>query len=77
MDASTNLALAEVADRLYREFGEQVPLEEVIAVVRDARSDIDIASPSGMAEVVERLARVRLAERAPRRDGPPLMNMAT
>jgi hypothetical protein len=53
--------LAGVIERLYREF-PTVPLTELIELVRRCRDDIDTgAPPDCLAELVERLARARLA----------------
>jgi hypothetical protein len=55
--------LVEVALRLYPDFAEHVALAEVLAVVGRCRNDLDAPNESALPELVERLARKRLAVR--------------
>ena len=54
--------LEEVASRLRDEFGEQVPIETILAVVRTSRLDLQGSPPAALPELVERLARQRLLD---------------
>ena len=56
-------ALVEVAVRVYADFAEHATLAEVLAVVGRCRSDLDTPSTAALPEMVERLARQRLADR--------------
>ena len=55
--------LVEVAVRVYADFAEHVTLAEVLAVVARCRTDLDTPSSAALSELVERLARQRLADR--------------
>ena len=57
-DASTSLA--ETSERLFNEFGADIGLAEIMAVVRQCRRELDIAPKASVPELVERLARTRL-----------------
>lgn len=61
--------LVEVAARVYTEFAEQLTLAEVLAVVERCSADLDPPSAEALPELVERLARQRLASGV-RRDQP-------
>lgn len=54
--------LVEAALRVYGDFAEQVTLAEVLAVVARCRTDLDTPSVAALPEMVERLARQRLAD---------------
>jgi hypothetical protein len=54
--------LVEVAVRVYGDFSDRATLAEVLAVVARARDDLDTASAAALPELVERLARQRLAD---------------
>ena len=54
--------LVEAAVRVYADFADHATLAEVLAVVARARNDLDTASAAALPELVERLARQRLAE---------------
>lgn len=56
-------ALIEVAVRVYEDFADRVTREEVLDVVARCRADLDIPSSAALPELVERLARQRLAGR--------------
>jgi hypothetical protein len=55
--------MVEVAVRVYAEFADRVTLAEVLAVVARCRNDLDTPSAAALPEMVERLARQRLADR--------------
>jgi hypothetical protein len=54
--------LVEVAVRVYVDFADRATLTEVLAVVDRARNDLDAPSAAALPELVDRLARQRLAE---------------
>ncbi len=54
--------LVEAAVRVYAEFADHTTLAEVLAIVARARNDLDTASAAALPELVERLARQRLAD---------------
>jgi len=57
-------ALVAVTERLFRDY-PNVSLTELIELVRRCRNDIDTGAPEDcIPELVERLARVRLSDRA-------------
>jgi hypothetical protein len=56
-------SLVEVAVRVYGEFADRATLAEVLTVVARARNDLDTPSAAALPELVERLARQRLADR--------------
>jgi hypothetical protein len=53
----------EVAVRVYADFADRATLADVLAVVARARNDLDTPSVAALPELVERLARQRLADR--------------
>ena len=55
--------LVEVTVRVYGDFADRVTMAEVLAVIARARNDLDTASAAALPELVERLARQRLADR--------------
>jgi hypothetical protein len=55
--------LVEVAVRVYAEFADRLTLAEILAVVARCRNDLDTPSAAALPEMVERLARQRLAGR--------------
>jgi len=55
--------LVEVAVRVYADFAEHATLAEVLAVIARCRNDLDAPSAAALPELVERLARQRLADR--------------
>ena len=55
--------LVDVAVRLYEDFADRVTMAEILAVVARCRSDLDTLSSAALPELVERLARQRLAGR--------------
>jgi hypothetical protein len=55
-------AFTEASRRLFAEFGQQVPLAAVQAVVDQCRRDLDPPSPAALPELTERLARHRLTD---------------
>jgi hypothetical protein len=59
--------LVEVAVRVYADFAQHATLAEVLAVIERCRTDLDMPSAAALPEMVERLARQRLADHvAPR-----------
>jgi hypothetical protein len=54
--------LVEVAVQVYADFAERATLAEVLAVIAGARNDLDTPSAAALPELVERLARQRLAD---------------
>jgi hypothetical protein len=54
--------LVEVVVRVYADFADRATLAEVLAVVARARNDLDTPSAAALPELVERLARQRLAD---------------
>jgi hypothetical protein len=63
--------LVEVVVRVYDDYAQHLPLAEVIAVVARSRRDLDaVPSAEALPELVERLARQRLADRIARRAEP-------
>jgi hypothetical protein len=54
--------LVEAAVRVYDDFADHATLAEVLAVVARARNDLDTPSAAALPELVERLARQRLAD---------------
>jgi hypothetical protein len=54
--------LVEAAVRVYADFADHATLAEILAVVARARNDLDTPSAAALPELVERLARQRLAE---------------
>lgn len=62
--------LVEAALRVYADFAEHATLTEVLAVVTRCRTDLDTPTAAALPELVERLARQRLADHlAPRVTG--------
>jgi hypothetical protein len=55
--------LVEVTARIYADFAADTTLAEVLTVVGRCRNDLDTPSAAALPEVVERLARQRLADR--------------
>ena len=55
--------LVEAAVRVYADFAEHATLAEVLAVIARCRNDLDTPSAAALPELVERLARQRLADR--------------
>jgi hypothetical protein len=54
---------AAISERLFEEFGSDLPLSEIMIVLRRSRDQLDIASPAMLPELLERLARERLNAR--------------
>ena len=55
--------LVEVAVRVHADFAEHSTLAEVLAVIARCRTDLDTPSAAALPELIERLARQRLADR--------------
>ncbi|UQX87106.1 hypothetical protein M6D93_12420 [Jatrophihabitans telluris] len=55
--------LVDVTVRVYADFADRATLAEVLAVIARARNDLDTPSTEALPELVERLARQRLADR--------------
>jgi len=58
-------ALATVTRRLYADFQPDVSMAEVLITVLQCRSDLDAVPDPALPELVERLARQRLANLHP------------
>jgi len=54
--------LVDVTLRLYEEFSD-LALDDIMNTVLGCRADLDLATKDGLPELVERLARQRLAAR--------------
>ena len=54
--------LVDVTVRVYADFADHATLAEVLTVVRQCRTDLDTPSAAALPEMVERLARQRLAD---------------
>ena len=54
--------LVDVTVRVYADFADRATLAEVLAVVARARNDLDTPRAEALPELVERLARQRLAD---------------
>jgi hypothetical protein len=54
--------LVDVTVRVYADVADRITLAEVLAVVTQCRTDLDTPSAAALPELVERLARQRLAE---------------
>jgi len=52
--------LADVHERLVREFSEWLESEDVAACVTEAHRELDVVPAAALPELLERLARVRL-----------------
>jgi hypothetical protein len=59
-------SLADVTERLFREFEPRVSLRTIVTTVRQCRSDLERAGnpQPALPELIERLARQRLTELA-------------
>lgn len=57
-----NMSFADMVERLFREFEETHSLNEILEVARKAQDDLSDSPPAARPELVERLARQRLAE---------------
>jgi hypothetical protein len=53
--------LVEVAVRVHADFAHHATLAEVLSVIQQCRNDLDTPSTATVPELVERLARQRLA----------------
>ena len=69
--AMTPVSIAHVAERLFVEFETQLPLDTIVATVRQSGHDIDGVPEPALPELVERLARQRLIELARQPPGLP------
>lgn len=58
--------LVEVAVQVYADFAEHATLADVLAVIDQCRTDLDTPSAAALPELVQRLARHRLADRLER-----------
>jgi hypothetical protein len=57
-------SMADVVERLFREFEDGYALTVIVEVVRECCSQLCCSSPEAMPELVERLARQRLSATA-------------
>src|SRR5664279_2497155 len=56
----TGYSYADVVERLFREFGDRLPLTLIVVVVHECRDQFSGVAESAMSEMLERLARHRL-----------------
>jgi hypothetical protein len=56
----TGYSYADVVERLFREFGDRLPLTAIVEVVHECREQLSGVADSAMSEMLERLARQRL-----------------
>lgn len=56
----TGYSYADVVERLFREFGDRLPLTTIVDVVHESREQLTGVRESAMGEMLERLARQRL-----------------
>lgn len=61
-DPSVDHSVDEAVARLAAEFSDQVRPQLIVRVVRDCRRDLGGSPVGALPELVERLARIRLAE---------------
>jgi hypothetical protein len=59
---SIDLSVDQAVDRLAEEFSDRVRRQLIVRVVRDCRRDLGGSPVGALPELVERLARIRLAE---------------
>jgi hypothetical protein len=52
---------ADLVERLFAEFDDQYPLPHIVEVARQCREELCCAPPAALPELIERLARQRLA----------------
>jgi hypothetical protein len=57
-----DLSVDQAVDRLAEEFSDRVRRQLIVWVVRDCRRDLGGSPVGALPELVERLARIRLAE---------------
>jgi hypothetical protein len=59
---SLDLSVDQAVDRLAEEFSDRLRRQLIVRVVRDCRRDLGGSPVGALPELVERLARIRLAE---------------
>ena len=59
---SLDLSVDQAVDRLVEEFSDRLRRQLIVRVVRDCRRDLGGSPVGALPELVERLARIRLAE---------------
>ena len=59
-DGGASDSLTGISEQLFHEFGPYIGLVEIVAVVRQCRSEVDVAPAASVPELVERRARERL-----------------
>lgn len=59
----TGYSYADVNERLFREFGDRVPLTLIVELVHECRKQLSGVAEAAMSEMLERLARQRLNSR--------------
>jgi hypothetical protein len=62
LDLSTDHSVDDAVDRLTEEFSHRLRRQLIVRVVRDCRRDLGGSPVGALPELVERLARIRLAE---------------
>ena len=60
-DRADSASLADITERLFREFDGQLNLTTIVRVVRRCRRELDTTHGGMLPEMLERLARQRLA----------------
>jgi hypothetical protein len=61
-DVVTDHSVDDAVDRLTEEFSDRLRPQLIVRVVRDCRRDLGGSPVGALPELVERLARIRLAE---------------
>ena len=61
-DLCLDLSVDQAVDRLVEEFSDRLRRQLIVRVVRDCRRDLGGSPVGALPELVERLARIRLAE---------------
>jgi hypothetical protein len=64
-EISIDHSVDDAVDRLTEEFSDRVRRQLIVRVVRDCRRDLGGSPVGALPELVERLARIRLAEAVP------------
>ncbi len=56
--------LVDIAVRVHRDFADHATLTDVLTVIEGCRRDLDTPSAAALPELIERLARQRLTDKA-------------
>jgi hypothetical protein len=65
VDLLVDVSVDQAVDRLAEEFSDRLRRQLIVRVVRDCRRDLGGSPVGALPELVERLARIRLAEAIP------------